>query len=908
MKLLSWLDIKRIIRKETDNFRHFPESIINIHFYPDEIAVEQRTEDVDAVKEAFKAWFPNPDIYNPEENRIYLDIGRLPLEISIEESSDEPIGFIERPRFDNLYFSKVFLSDESILDVPKPRNKFIAFHSFKGGVGRTLHLAAMIKSLSEIVKDKNEDKKIVVVDGDLEAPGITFWEKNRVGGTANIGFTQFLDAIQYADPETDYTEDAVIQYFAEEIQRFEHGIESTKIYVLPAFGDPIDLFQINVKPEHLSQDANPWKLRECLDKLATKIGADYVFIDLRAGISELSAPFLLDPYVDRFLVTTLSEQSLFGTELVLKEMIKLNRTKTGLQREMLPEIIISMVPPDLDEIRMINAKSRFEKTLFESDDESEPEPEDELLLDPISIHSTPFKTELLNIRSWEDVWDNSGSLIDFFKPYFQGLEDPDENDDDLVSGEDGPSSPLKKLQTFCSQYLFAENTNAEDFLTTKFFKEFPRQYFNVLPLVVSLGTKGAGKTFHFMRMAGFVTYKKFCDRIAPDKTGIDADFFPILRSTDIPGDSSVMMRLKENLPRFERFDYDQFKSSLEQFRDEKAHTESEWKNFWEKQIIAAVSEGNRAVTSFRQLNDQLKESPIIFLFDGLENIFPDIHFDKNHQNAVSALLDIPTRLSEIRDRKIGLVIFLRQDYLGSAKRQNSGQFQKKYESYQLLWNREDFLRLAYWIVIKSGALKENVNCDPSEMKPEQLEKELKKLWGMKLGKDNSKEANTINWVYGALSDFKGYLQARDVVRFLEEAAKISDKTVHTPWKDRLLPPSAIKRAMNGCSADRVNELKQESKVFESWANDLERMEGKEELVIPFSKSLLDDDDDDNRTLIELKQLGVVYEDTTDSAEEKRFYIPEIYRIGLGFKFNRGARPKVLSIKRKAVEKTVSIWN
>ena len=897
MKLLTWLDVKRKIRKETDNFRTLPEGIQILHFYPDEIVVEQGAEDMEAVRKAFKVWFPNPDIYDADKNRIYLDIARSAMDISVEIGGEDPIDFQERPRFDNLYFSKIFLSDEALHKVPKPKNKIIAFHSFKGGVGRTLHLAAMIKSLSEVVKEKGTDKKILVIDGDLEAPGITFWEKNRVGGTAHIGFSQFLDAVQYANSDTEYTMDAVIKYFAEEIQRFEHGIESTKIFVMPAFSDPIDLFQINVKPEHISQDDNPWKLRECLDNLAERIGAEYVFIDLRAGISELSAPFLLDPYIDRFLVTTLSEQSLFGTELVLKEMLKLNRTEYEIKREMLPGIIISMVPLDQNENRLLDAKTRFENTLFENENEFEPALHEELLSDPISIQATPFKSELLNVRSWEDVWNNCGSSFDFFKVYFQGLEASDEDEDEASIDEHGQFTPVMELKQFCSQYLYAEKTQREDFLKTSFFKEFPRQYFRTLPLVVSLGTKGSGKTFHFMRMSGLISYKRFCDRIELDKAEIDGIFFPILRSTDIPGDASVILRLKEKLSLFDRFDYDQFKTELERFRDS-SHTESEWKSFWEEQLINAVSESKNGVKTFRQLNDQMKNNPIIFLFDGLENFFPDIHFDKNHQNAISALLDLPTRLSEIRDRNIGLVIFLRQDYLGSAKKQNSGQFQKNHENYRLLWNRSAFLRLVYWLVTKSGALKENSDSDPSSMKPEQLEKKLKKLWGLKLGKDNSKEANTINWVYGALSDFRGFLQARDVVRFLEEAAKESAKIGHSQWKDRLLPPPAIRRAMNGCSADRVKELKQESKVFKDWVNDLQQIE--DERVIPFSKSLLGDDS--SHRLIELKELGVIYEDTTDPTEENRYYIPEIYRLGLGFKFIRGARPRVLSIKRKAIEK------
>jgi len=900
MKFLSWMDVKSKIRKETDNFRNLPEGINNLYFYPDEIVVEQGEKDIKAVKEAFKTWFPNPDIYSPEEDKIYLDIARSPLDISIETGSDGHMEFIERPRFDTLYFSKIFLSDEAFSKVPKPKHKIIAFHSFKGGVGRTLHLAAMIKALGEVSKEKGVEKKILVIDGDLEAPGITFWEKNRIGGAANIGFTQFLDAVQYAEPDTEYTIDAVIKYFAEEIQRFEHVVESTRIYVLPAFSDPLDLFQINVKPEHISQDDNPWKLRECIDRLATQINADYVFIDLRAGITELSAPFLLDPHIDRFLVTTLSEQSLYGTELVLKEMVKINMTGNKIKKTLLPEIIISMVPPDQDENRLIKAKARFDSTIFGTENEagSELDSDEELLSDPIVIKSTPFKSELLNVGSWEDVWNNAGSLIEIFKDYFRGQEEPEDKDEESPLVDSDHLVRLGKLKNFCSNYVFAEGIESDNFLKTDFFKEFPRQYFSALPLVVSLGAKGSGKTFHFMRMTGFMTYKAFCDSIEPEKVEIDADFFPVLRSNEIGGDAGVIHLLKKHLPMFERFDYDDFKTSIEHFRDEH-HSESEWKSFWEKKLIQATSENRCDITSFRQLNETLKNAPIVLLIDGLENLFPDIHVYQNQQNAISALLDIPSRLSEIRDRHIGLIIFLRQDYLGSAKRQNSGQFEKKYENYKLLWDEIAFLRLVFWLTTKSGAFEQDMDLDPSSMGKDQLSQKLRKLWGLKLGKDNSKEAYTINWVYGALSDFKGYLQARDVVRFLEEAAKAPETPTAAQWKNRFLPPAAIRKAIIGCSADRVKELKQESKIFQKWA---ESLQTEDELVIPFSKSLLPHDS--SSSLVELKKLGVVYEDTSASAEEFRFYIPEIYRLGLGFKIKTGARPKVLSIKRKAIGKGI----
>ena len=49
---------------------------------------------------------------------------------------------------------------------------------------------------------------------------------------------------------------------------------------------------------------------------------------------------------------------------------------------------------------------------------------------------------------------------------------------------------------------------------------------------------------------------------------------------------------------------------------------------------------------------------------------------------------------------------------------------------------------------------------------ENLIDELEKLWGKTLGIDKSKEAYTASWVFAALTDFNGRLQARDIVRLL----------------------------------------------------------------------------------------------------------------------------------------------
>jgi cellulose biosynthesis protein BcsQ len=55
--------------------------------------------------------------------------------------------------------------------------KVIAFYSFKGGAGRTLHLASYLFALLDASKEVEKKVTILVVDADLEAPGLTYWDK-----------------------------------------------------------------------------------------------------------------------------------------------------------------------------------------------------------------------------------------------------------------------------------------------------------------------------------------------------------------------------------------------------------------------------------------------------------------------------------------------------------------------------------------------------------------------------------------------------------------------------------------------------------------------------------------------------------------------------------------------------------
>ena len=59
---------------------------------------------------------------------------------------------------------------------------------------------------------------------------------------------------------------------------------------------------------------------------------------------------------------------------------------------------------------------------------------------------------------------------------------------------------------------------------------------------------------------------------------------------------------------------------------------------------------------------------------------------------------------------------------------------------------------------------------------------------------------------------------------------------------------------------------------------------------------------DQQTVRLLEEIGVIYEDK-EKEEIERFYMPEIFREGLGFS-GTGARPRILALKRKILGKGI----
>ncbi|WP_338059030.1 KGGVGR-motif variant AAA ATPase [Aphanizomenon flos-aquae] len=886
---------------------------MKIYCYSDalEIYFRNRENAVIALKEWFKDW------YQEEESVIQFDLGNATFPVEFISKEETYITDIDvRPFWEEIAYlesdSETETAIKKIVKLPEPypeRPNLIAFYSFKGGVGRTLNLAAHLFALLDRAKELNESVTILVIDADLEAPGLTYWnafEKQQ----PEVSFIDFLEVYHYPTIDRDET----LSLFADQVKKSARNEGRSIIYFLPAFIKDEELLDTPILPEHLVRSPDgTWEYGNAIYSLGQVVDADYVFIDLRAGLSEISSPIIFDPRIERFLVTTINDQSIKGTSLVLKQIGKVAPPEAKVKDKTYydPSIIINMLSlkENLKE-SLLNVTTDLRTAYVPSQDDKLDEPR-------FDIKPAYFAEELLYVNNWEDARSklNATSVMKNARNWAKEVLPNVENQES--TSETQKEEEVKRLRDLCQRYEYAEQGQGEDLLITEPLRNLATNFRDKLPHIVSIGAKGAGKTFNYIQLSRFKYWENFLNYIDHQhkETEIKTYIFPLLESSNVKDNAKtvitesrieVITALGNNVPEFVHSEYaDRIKKAL----DEENWNEPKWTEFWIGEIARAIGINTNvdSPNTLGSINQDLKNKglKIIFLFDGLEDIFSKIASSNQQQTALKALIDdLPKKLSEIRQSNLGVIIFLRRDFLRYTITQNLSQFENLYRAYDLSWNQDSFLRLVYWICSESNVIDANKDSIYS-LNKENLIDELEKLWGKTLGTDKSKEAYTASWVFAALTDFNGRLQARDIVRFLYNAADI---TVNRPKKEvqfekwstsRLLPPPAIRRALKPCSEEKVREAKEEYLAFKTWVEDTLPKYPPAQLIIPFA---VEDFDMDQKTVTLLEEMGVIYEDK-QKEEIKRFYIPEIFREGLGFS-GQGARPRIVALKRRVLGKGI----
>jgi len=728
-----------------------------------------------------------------------------------------------------------------------------------------------------------------LIDGDLEAPGLTLWlDAENLG---KVTYTNFLEAIQFSEGKFD----ATIDFFAKELRKSSISIDgnSKEIFVLPSALSLESIMDMPVTPDHISKNIdNPYILSDLLRLLGNKLEVDVILIDLRAGLSELSSPLIFDPRVEHFFVSTIAKQSVVGIGEVLKKIHNSIKNSYSNVSDK-PTVIISMLT------KLLRESTSYTEAI-QIVNEAYPAIEDEdIISQSIELLEFDFDENLMSVSNIKDALSllRKSSIYDNAKDWIADVElmESAEGNEDSHGNDSG----LQRLYDTCQSFQFAENTSGDDMLVIDPIRNLAKNYADSLPNVVSIGAKGAGKTFTYLQVCKSKTWSDFIFKVNSNvKPHIHANILPWISSTNL--NEKVREQVAEQRAKCLTEISAQSPRSLflnvKRITDALASDSTNWDDFWQNLLVSEIVGDNK---NLKDLNDHLIaiDKSIVLLVDGIEDILFAPEKDANHNSAIRSLLNLPNAISDLQNRRIGLVCFVRADYVQSAIKQNVNQYVAKYQQFRLEWTPESFLRLAYWISAKAEIINAN-ELDAESGSLNFLLSNLERLWGKKLGRDNSKEASSARWVFAALCDLNGRLQARDLVRFLKFSA---DNMLKAPsngikvefWLDRLLAPEAIRRSLNSCSQEKVDEAEKEIKPLEQWISNLKTV-SPDLKKVPFNPQEVGLD---LQLLTSLKELGVIYEDT-DQPNEERFYLPEIYRTGLQFSSAVGGRPRVQALLKR----------
>ncbi|WP_343587474.1 AAA family ATPase [Flavobacterium sp.] len=802
----------------------------------------------------------------------------------------------------NIYFSERHLENTNwfIEDNYKLKTPITSFYSFKGGVGRTT--ATILTGLLLA----RQGKKVMIVDFDLEAPGLASIFANQNDDSQSLlavkGFVDFL--IDYDSKRRDFDKINLDDYYFRKNEQSLVGTQGGELIIVPAIST--DANSSNSYINKLSKanikfvNGNNYAPDLFLKKMEEKLNPDHILIDTRTGINDVGG-LVFNRYAQTiFLLFFGNQQNMFGLESILPELIKLKETKFYL--------INSPVPLDenvakeergyyVEKSYEIFSKNYYNENYFPSQFDETAEHY------PIDI---PYNHQALMLNSNHKL----SVLIEGSNNPYQQIVDIINNtttvqstteDNSIISG--GNKNILENITKIASGT--SENEFKDEVDLTKLF--YPRKDYKYIferDKFLILGEKGVGKTALF----SVLSHKKYANELA-SYCGVN--------TTEIQNTDWVIGYEKGNLDFPDKTNFE----SLDNF------SSVHFRNYWilllirrlstdvlpETELVLRIKNceiinlksiavedniGELLINILDQVNRKLSTSnkTYIIVYDYLDAGLPDK--DGLRGKLVSALVsfyyDYINRFSNLKAK-----IFLRSDIF---EREVSGLTDKvKILNYsqKIEWQYDQLLNVV-WKRIYEQDKQSNLFSDfkieeihtlgsiPNLRNEEDHKKILDKIFGKNMGGNN--KAYPYNWVRIHIEDTNNKIHPRTLIKLFEQSAKIELAELDVP-KDRIIRSRNIETALEkSVSASQVDELKEEypelENVFSNLYNNVSdgRAPINEKDLIEALKKL----NEEPISIIEkLKNIGVLkdykaYKKTKSENEEKRYHIPDLYLYGLKF--------------------------
>lgn len=900
LPILSWIDVARRLsvvsmrNRGDDLSKSIPDGLLETEvFWTGLVVTVEGPECVritnDWLKKIFGTWIT----FSGDVPLIRLEgpADRSSLRVKYEFSRRDNIRRIYRPHA-SLEGHRYYEMEP--LDRHSEFPPVIAFHSVKGGVGRTTSAIAFAHNMCV-----EEKKSVLFIDADFEAPGASYLYKTRKP-EVNVSFEDLL-ALAHADTTDDLS--STTKFVAEQMR--DQCID--KLFMLPVKRLLNDLTGYTIRPEHLvnARLNKPYLIVDLIRKLAKELGCQMAVVDLRAGLVDIALNFLTDPSVERIFVSTASGQSVQALSSMLCTLGSIEQQTCSAGRQ--PLVLINQVPRIQFEKAEFRAnlqacleKQAEEKFLIRAggEDETEGTPSRG---SPLSFGFLCHISELVASAEYWDTYFQDLSITSFsanLRSQMDGWLTSQQIIARDLSIEDNSVMPERvdacgRLAEFAKNLEFAETIdNSQTPLITPPLQRLLEDFAQHPPVIIIEGAKGTGKTLTFRYLVEHETWEGSVRAMGVNSKPIfKGVFLPVLGSA---ASSEKMLGLINHgracVAGIFNKEAKKFSATAAEIRGGLAAKwdVQKWVDFWLEAIAGAA--GFNDWRSFVDASQRVEGLRPIAIFEGLEEEFTNPYTVVEQSVALRALLkEVPIRLREEAGRPIGILVFARSDMIDAAIEQNVLQFRAAYKNYALTWRDIDIQELVVWLVDRSKAIPGAWSLDWRGLSEKERETTLRKIWGLKLGRDSGNEARSTEWVVAVLTDLTGRLTARDLVRFIGESASLSKEQ---SADDRLLTASSIRKSVEYTSRKKVDEYPKEVRELDSI---FRKIQGINDFATPFDRAEAAVKNINSGELDLLEKYGVAY------SEDGSYEVPELFRIGLNIK-RKGARPNIIGLTRRARER------
>lgn len=792
--------------------------------------------------------------------------GTLPGDVEVEDLPLWPEALARGSLFEPGKDISHFISDiEEDIEPPV----ITTFYSLRGGVGRSTALAYTAHILAA------SGRKVICVDMDLEAPGITalFGKEEEV--SEGMGLVHLLMEIdQGGDPD-----------ISSHLLRIS---ESYDLYCLPAGKTDANYARLlrYIDPESwYREERNP--LHELFDRLCKKLPfiPDVILLDARTGITQLSGPLMFDLSDISIIVFFPHPQAKAGTSALVKALLAAKTRRKMNGQTFTPEIrfLASPIPSS----RAPEVAQRYEKRAFKwisewiSSKKNLSNINTDFLESDIT-HLIPYREVIATsdqVLIKEDYWNDYRPVAEWIEKF---LTFPGEKE--IPAALAAQKGNILDSFRFSTGMAEQQRDLLETFVETDLVK---KALSPETPLV--LGRKGTGKTAVFRRLA-------------EDKN---------IEGIIITSPESLSDRCKFFL------DAASFKEIEVLFNN----TGSEWREFWtiyiglvtyysllEKRtdppkpqdinIVALLEDKPSSelnVINFIEKFIQIPKFGLIardwvfqldgfanfntlLLFDGLDTGFGGSDRERVRRNiALEGLFTFLTG-SGNRLKNLKFKIMLREDIWKYLKFENRSHFYGR--SLQLRWaDQISFFKVIIKQAIRNEFFRGLMEKTNSSLEVDNWgEVEVIAAWNLLVGERMSggKTAFTRNWVWNRLADGNNDHSPRYLLQLLHEAVEWEKKELkRNPYDRSIIRPRGLIVVLPMVSEEALRALRNEE--FPELIPLMNALTQIGQTPVDATNPTLKPVQDFINLAMDVGLLGI-YEGSEEKVE--RYKVPEIFRYAL----------------------------